>query len=151
MRQPDNTFRQAVALCNPSGALIEIEPGFYELLAKEWPVWKRGTILSQELLPALTQQQVYQGNAVVVQAQPLGSMVRVHIYALNVLDKLGKQQRNIALRYAAGESYRDIACILKLAESTVRNHVASIFKKCHVHNKKLNSPRLYRNKIRLPT
>jgi len=36
MRQPDNTFRQAVALCNPSGALIEIEPGFYELLAKEY-------------------------------------------------------------------------------------------------------------------
>lgn len=135
MRQPDKAFRQAVALCNPRGALIEVESGFFELLVTEWPAWKRSTILPRELLPTLTQQQVYQGNAVVIEAQPLGSMVRVHIHALNALDKLGKQQRNVALRYAEGASCHDIAQALGLAESTVRNHVASIFKKCHVHNK----------------
>lgn len=115
--------------------MLEVEPGFFELLVKEWPTWRRNTILPKELLTALTQQQVYQGSAVVVQAQPLGGMVRVHIRALNALDKLGKQQRNIALRYAEGASYQDIAHALGLADSTVRNHVACIFKKCHVHNK----------------
>lgn len=135
MRQTDKAFRQAVALCNPRGVLIEAESGFFELLLNEWPAWRRKSSLPKELLHALTQQLVYQGNTVVVNAQPLGSIVRVHIRALNALDKLGKKQRNIALRYAHGESYHDIAHKLGLADSTVRNHIAIIFKKCHVHNK----------------
>ena len=135
LRQSDKAFRQAIAICNPHGALIEVEPGFFELLLTEWPAWRRNSNLPKELRPVLTQQQVYQGKAVTIDARLLGNMVLVHIRPSNALDKLGKQQKIIALRYAAGASYQDIAQALGLAESTVRNHVACIFKKCHVHNK----------------
>jgi DNA-binding CsgD family transcriptional regulator len=137
IRQPERAERltwQAAALCNSRGALIEAESGFFQLLAGEWPTW-RGTTLPKELLPALAQQQDYRGVAVIVTAQPLDDIVWVRIRAVSVLDKLSGRQREIALHYARGESYRDIACTFGLAESTVRNHIASIFKKCRVHNK----------------
>lgn len=68
-------------------------------------------------------------------ARLLGNKVLVHIRPSNALAKLGKQQKIIALHYAGGARYQDIAQALGLAESTVRNHVACIFKKCHVRNK----------------
>lgn len=126
---------QALALCNPRGALIEAESVFLKLIAKEWRAW-RGTTLPKELLPVLAQeQQNYQGSTVVVTAQPLGGMLLVRIRVLSVVDKLSEKQWQVALLYTRGESYRNIAHAFGLAESTVRNHIASIFKKCHVHNK----------------
>lgn len=125
---------QALALCNPRGALIEAESAFFKLIAREWRAW-RGTTLPNELLPVLAQEQDYRGSAVVVTAQPLGDTLLVRIRALSVLDKLSEKQRQVMLLYARGESYRDIAHAFGLAESTVRNHIASIFKKCRVHNK----------------
>ncbi len=137
MRHPKanmSTQPHAIALCNPRGALIEVEPSFYELIHQEWPDWQ-GMTLPKGLLPAITRQSVFRGHAVIATASPIGDMVRIEIRRSCGLDSLGKRQLDIALRYARGESHRDISCALSLAESTVRNHIACIFSKCQVHNK----------------
>jgi DNA-binding CsgD family transcriptional regulator len=135
-RANTNTHLQshAIALCNSRGALIEVEPGFYELIQQEWTDWQ-GMTLPRALLPTITRQKAFKGRSVVVTASPLGNMVRIVIRPSSVLDGLGKRQMDIALRYARGENYRDIAQALNLAESTVRNHIAHIFNKCQVNNK----------------
>ena len=137
MRQagrPAYANRQPMALCNPRGALIELESGFFELLQREWPDW-RGTTLPKALLPTLRTQGVLHGKAVVVSVVTLGDVLRVQVRERSLFDTLGRRQQEIAQRYARGESYREIALSLALAESTVRNHVAGIFKKCRVTSK----------------
>lgn len=125
---------QALALCNPRGALIEAEAAFFKLVTREWRHW-HGTTLPKELLPFLTQGQEYQGATVAITTQPVGGMLLVRLRALTVLDTLSEKQRLVALRYTQGESHRDIAQTFGLSENTVRNHIATIFKKCAVNNK----------------
>lgn len=137
MRQagrPAYANRQPMALCNPRGALIEVESGFQELLRREWPDWQ-GTTLPKALLPALKDKGKLLGGAVAINVIVLGDVLRVQARERSVLDSLGARQQDIAQRYARGDSYREIAQALEVAESTVRNHVATIFKKCRVSSK----------------
>ena len=55
---------------------------------------------------------------------------------LNVsLENLSKRERMIAERYALGETYREVADFLNIAPSTVRTHLASIYRKLGVSSK----------------
>lgn len=138
MRQFSQDFvvvaRQTNALCNPHGALIEAESAFLDLVRKEWRNWG-GTTLPAELKPLLSRQQTYRGAKICISAKALDDMILLQARSLSKLDTLGKQQLLIAKRYARGDSAHDIAIALKLAENTVRSHIATIFKKCDVHNK----------------
>ena len=52
---------------------------------------------------------------------------------------LTPRERAIAERYADGETYTQIADALHIAPSTVRNHLAAVYRKLGVRSK----PRLY--------
>ncbi len=138
MRQFDSqtmqSSRQATALCNPRGAVIEAESIFFKLIKQEWRAW-HGSTLPFTLQPLLTQKQAYRGASIVITAQALDDMAFVRVRALTKLDMLGKKQLQIAQSYAQGESYHDIAGKFSIAENTARSHIATIFKKCGVHNK----------------
>lgn len=49
--------------------------------------------------------------------------------------ELSDRERMIAERYAAGQTYMEIAGTLHIAPSTVRNHLASVYRKLDVGNK----------------
>ncbi len=49
--------------------------------------------------------------------------------------ELSAREREIAQRYAAGASYQDIASALVIAPSTVRTHLATIYRKLEVSSK----------------
>lgn len=49
--------------------------------------------------------------------------------------KLTLREREIATRYAQGETYAVIAAALGLSPSTVRNHLAHCYRKLNVNNK----------------
>ncbi len=51
------------------------------------------------------------------------------------IDKLGAREREVALRYARGESHAAIAAALGIAPATVRNHIARCYKRLAVNNK----------------
>jgi TolB-like protein/DNA-binding CsgD family transcriptional regulator len=48
---------------------------------------------------------------------------------------LSDRERMIAERYATGETHKEIAAALNIAPATVRNHLASIYRKLGVKNK----------------
>lgn len=52
-----------------------------------------------------------------------------------VAAKLSLREREIAARYAKGETHSAIAVALSLSPATVRNHIAHCFKKLGVSNK----------------
>lgn len=49
--------------------------------------------------------------------------------------KLSERELMIAERYAEGETYKRIAAVLHIAPSTVRNHLAAVYRKLDVSNK----------------
>ena len=49
--------------------------------------------------------------------------------------KLSERESTVAERYAQGETYKEIAATLHIAPATVRNHLASIYRKLEVQNK----------------
>ena len=51
------------------------------------------------------------------------------------LGKLSTRERQVAERYARGESYKTIAEALFVSPSTVRSHLNKIYEKLGVHNK----------------
>jgi len=150
MRQFDlpalQSTRQATALCTPRGALIEAESTFFKIMNKEWVAW-HGTTLPFTLQPLLTEKKPYRGTAVVITAQALDDMVLVRIRAVSKLDMLGKKQLQIAQSYAQGENYQEIAGKFSIAENTARSHIATIFKKCDVHNKAELATLLYKTPL----
>lgn len=48
---------------------------------------------------------------------------------------LSKRELTVAERYAAGETYKEIAGKLHIAPATVRNHLAAVYRKLEVKNK----------------
>ncbi|MCK5366149.1 MAG: LuxR family transcriptional regulator, partial [Gammaproteobacteria bacterium] len=48
---------------------------------------------------------------------------------------LSERERMVAERYATGETHKEIAAALHIAPATVRNHLASIYRKLDVRNK----------------
>ncbi len=50
-------------------------------------------------------------------------------------DELSPRERQIAERYAAGASYQDIAADLNIAPTTVRTHLATIYRKLEISSK----------------
>jgi len=51
------------------------------------------------------------------------------------IDKLSSRERMVAERYAGGETYKDIADSLCIAPTTVRSHIASIYRKLEIGSK----------------
>ncbi|MEJ2122839.1 MAG: LuxR C-terminal-related transcriptional regulator [Alphaproteobacteria bacterium] len=49
--------------------------------------------------------------------------------------RLSEREVMVAERYAAGETYKQIASSLNIAPSTVRNHLAAVYRKLEVRNK----------------
>ena len=70
-----------------------------------------------------------------LQVVPKGDFRYVEVAAESVLDRLSGREREIALCYAGGETYGEIALALGLSPATVRNHIARCFRKLAVNNK----------------
>lgn len=127
---------RAWALVDEYGHVREVSPAFVPLLRKEWPRW-RGERLP-ESLPSLAQLRAgraWVGDSIASSASARGAYVLVVARHASPIHRLGAREREVALRYARGESHAAIAAALGLAPATVRNHVARCFRRLAVHSK----------------
>lgn len=133
---PDRPW--ATAIVDRQGTVHDRDAGFTAMLQREWPSWQ-GPKLPAALLDP-THRQAGQG------AEFLGQRLKAELTPVNDLyllairprvgsDLLSARERAVALRYAAGDTYRVIAEQLGLAPSTVRAHLRSVFSKLGAHNK----------------
>lgn len=125
------------ASCDRYGSLIAADPAFVGLLQEEWPKW-RGSQLP-EPLKQHTQTGSnwrHQGKRILLWSRQLGNG-RVLLVALRsgTAGQLSNREYEIAQRYAAGATYRQIAESLYRSPATVRNHLAAIYRKLGVTNK----------------
>lgn len=122
------------AVADERGFLREANPGFIQCLREHWPDWQ-GSKLPDVLCKALhdvTPLKIGHKKLSVVLKEPYRFM---QVMASTALDGLSPREREVAERYAQGETYAEIAIALSLSPATVRNHIAHCYRKLAVNNK----------------
>ncbi len=122
------------AICDERGFLREATPGFVHQLQARWPQWQ-GSRLPEALLQQVQTAEDYAGPATGMAVVRRGGYRYVEVQAGSAVDSLSPREREIAQRYATGQTHAQIAAALGLSPATVRNHLARAYRKLAVNNK----------------
>jgi DNA-binding CsgD family transcriptional regulator len=137
----------ATAIVDRAGVVIAIEAGFMTTMRTEWPGWM-GRRLPEPLLTAMQQANSAHWqiacSRVTVAFSAFEQNYQVSVHMRSALDTLTERERSVAILYATGATYREIAVDLKLAPTTVRGYLRSVFAKLGARNKMQVAARLPR-------
>jgi DNA-binding CsgD family transcriptional regulator len=131
------------AVVDARAFLREASPAFIARLRAQWPGWS-GSSLPEPLASHATRGSPYVSAAVHFDVTPCGQLRYLVARSEGALAQLSGREREIATRYAGGETYSAIAASLSLSPTTVRNHIAHCFHKLGVNNKAELARRLER-------
>lgn len=143
-------LNQVWAVVDRRGLLREASPSFIVSLRQHSPAWS-GSHLPEPLAARVRAGQSHGAGAWRFDVTNFGDFRFVLIRSPGALAQLSAREREIALRYASGETHSAIAGALSLSPATVRNHVAHCFRKLGVSNKVELALRLEGAVPRLPT
>lgn len=116
------------------GFVHHATPGFVNALNGHWPGW-RGSQLPTTMLEYARMGQPFQSGPLTIDVAAKGELLHLEVRAIGALDRLSPREREIAQRYARGETHLAIALALAISPATVRNHLAHCFHKLGVSNK----------------
>jgi DNA-binding CsgD family transcriptional regulator len=136
------------AVISKTGALTAAQPKVISLLQQEWPDWSGGTPPKQ-LMDHLTRQppELYRGKKIVARLVAHTDADLLAVRARLPVDSLTKREKQIAAHTCEGKTYREIATLLGLADATIRNHLAAIYRRLAISKRsdlvhKMNDARL---------
>lgn len=121
------------ALATRGGQLLQARPLFRQLMREEWGKYQTG--VPPEVMAKAEQQGIWRGHAIQLQTEPIGNQMLLRAEPLFQPVHMSPRERLIAMRFAAGHSHKEVARELEIAPSTVRNHLAHLYRRLNVHNK----------------
>lgn len=134
--QAGNGAPFAAAICDRLGILHQVEGNFFTLLRTEWPKW------GSARLPAMLQEFVSNDKTdelirknVVFRRSTLQDLVLLEARKKHPTDRLGQRERAVAEHYAQGKTNAEVAKILGVSTSTVRNQLSRIYRKLGINDK----------------
>jgi len=124
------------AIADRQGLLHYADAEFTRLLRLEWPDW-RGPTLPSEISESFTREsnQWNRGKSIVAKGSRIGDVHLCEIRLRMVVDTLSDREREVAQYAARGLSHKEIARVLRIAPSTIRNHLAAIYRRLNVATK----------------
>jgi len=131
-----STPRSGVAVTSAKGLIQHADPAFGDFMLSEWPQW-RGGFLPVELLPGNEHAtpQVFHGQRITVDTQAHGDLRIITARSTPRSDRLTPRERAVALQFAQGHSYKEVARTLNMAPSTVRHHLRQVYAKLAIQDK----------------
>ncbi len=129
-----DTRGKAWALADDHGYIREALSSFRSILQDHWRKW-RGNLLPDTLAQCVADGRAYESKSLRIELVPAENPRFLQVRPKSIMDKLTPRESEIIKRYAAGETYSQIARALKLSPATVRNHIAHCFTKLDVKNK----------------
>jgi DNA-binding CsgD family transcriptional regulator len=124
------------AYADMNGFVYYADAPFAALIDADWPYWDRRSLprsLLQEFVERGTT--VVQGPHVKIEGRVQGGLLFLRAAGRSPLDDLSPRERDVATRFARGESSKDIARALGLAPATVRHHLKNVYAKLGIHDK----------------
>ncbi len=128
-------YRMAVA--DGEGVLQQVEPGFSDLLSREWPDWQ-GARLPAPLVEGIDEtgeSGFHEGRHIHARLQQTDGLLLLQLRPRVVADSLTARERQVARAYARGLSHRAIAEQLQISPFTVRNQLGSVYRKLGINDK----------------
>jgi len=124
------------AIGDTNGCLHHVETGFIELMLQEWPDWT-GSMVPAALKPCFETKQEfnYMGHEVAIHGKKAETLYLVQVREKLAVDRLTPRETCVAEFFGEGKSHKQIAKVLGVAPSTVKNHLAAIYQKLNIHNK----------------
>ena len=129
--QASDTF----ALADVHGNLLYLGARLGRLLQQHHPAWT-GATLPAELASMLARAPVAAAlGPYRLTLQPCGELVALALDRGGRLGALPPRERSVAMLYAQGHSYKEIARLLALSPATVRTYLRSVYLQLGVRNK----------------
>ena len=122
------------AVVDDRGYLREASPGFIHWVRAQWPRWQ-GSLLPDALRQNLQQAGQRDTGDSQLHVITKGAFRYLHVQDAQALDQLSPRQRAVAQQYAQGATHAQIAEAMGLSPATVRNHLATCYRKLSVNNK----------------
>jgi len=124
-----------VARVDGRGAFVQTTPAFAQAM---WAgVAPQDVMLEPEILMAIARGRVWPlaGRRLSLSAVPDADGWLLRLQPSSAADLLSPRERDVAQRFARGESHQQIAQALSLAPATVRNHLSNVYSKLQVHHR----------------
>ena len=142
LRSAHHVQHEGLALSDRLGYLHASEPHFESLLRTAWPQW-RGPALPAAIVDALADNDSGQdGKPIIlnieklnIDIRPEGRLFRIALVQRHRAGGLTDAEHRVCALYASGHEHRDIAAQLGISRFTVRNQIASAYRKLGVSNK----------------
>jgi DNA-binding CsgD family transcriptional regulator len=127
---------RAAAIVDREGTLYNASALFIDLMREEWPEW-RGPCMPPAMSSAIRDDDPspLRLSRIAVHVSPVGDLVVLHIRRVGPGDRLSEREWEVAKSFGDGLSHKQIARVLHIAPSTVRNHLQAIYLKIGVGNK----------------
>ncbi len=124
------------ALVDPAGTILSAQFGFIMACRRQWREFDERRIsysVMRQLLEA--SQGIYRGRSITLKARRLAEFLRITATAATVDSPLPPRQTDIATLFAQGHSNKEIAKLLGIAPSTVRNQLAASYRSLGAANR----------------
>jgi len=118
-----------LATCDSNGLLRSSEPAFAELIQTEYPDWHGPQ------LPFSPTQKSISGHHLVIDIQAKDDVFLLLAHPISAIDQLSTREKEVAIRFGQGLTYKEIAQEIGISPNTVRYYIKSIYTKLDVHNK----------------
>jgi len=122
------------AVADERGFLREASPRFVHCIRDRWPGWQ-GSRLPAALQESVRDVAPLQIGRMRVDVTRKGAFRLLQVLAARATDDLSAREREVAERFARGETHTRIAAALSISPATVRNHLAHCYRKLSVNNK----------------
>lgn len=127
--------RTGVAIVSNKGLVQYADAAFGDFMLNEWPDWP-GALLPTPLLQALASDTAhFNGTRNSVVGQTRGDLLIVTARRKPRSDNLTPRERAVALQFAQGNSYKEVARTQGMAPSTVRHHLRQVYAKLNIQDK----------------
>lgn len=140
----EHRARYSVCICYKLGILHQAEGRAISLLRKEWRAWKNAQLPDElrQLVGGRTKT-IFSGKHVFIEIGPVQELFFLRVRAKEPMDMLTAREQSIARYFAQGSNHREVAELLGISSSTVRNHINAVYKKLGLHNKAELARRLH--------
>lgn len=120
-------------LATRGGQLLYTQSLFRQLMREEWG--RHSTKIPIAVLKLAEKTGIWRGHAIQLQLEPNGNYHLLRAEPLFKPVHMTLRERAIAELFAQGRSHKEVARELDVAPSTVRNHLAHIYRRLNIHNK----------------
>lgn len=132
----DSQRQVGVALVTAQGVIECADPLFGTLMLTEWPDWAGGVIPDAlRRVSDAAPKARHVGQHLAIDSEPRGSLWVLRARTVNASSSLTPRERAVALAFARGSSYKEVARDLGMAPATVRHHLRQVYAKLRIQDK----------------